>query len=85
MQVLVRELRSLPTWLLREYLEELGGQVTADDCITGPGWQARIIKMEDFSIGSLSVGQIRLEWQGNDLAYQTVWPQLEQKLARAGG
>jgi hypothetical protein len=80
-----RELRSLPAWLLRAYLEELGGRVTSDDCICGDGWQARLEQMEDYAIGSLRVGQVRLIWKGNDRALQEVWPRLEQKLARAGG
>lgn len=75
----------MPAWLLREYLEELGGHVASDDCICGEGWQARLIAMEDYVIGSLRVGQVRLEWKGNDLALLQVWPRLEQKLARAGG
>ena len=80
-----RELRSLPIWLLREYLIELGGQVGPDGNAVGPGWQARLTPMEDFVLGSLRVGQLRLEWEGNESAHQVFWPKLEQKLMRAGG
>jgi len=79
------ELRSLPGWLLQEYVEELGGRLQSDGWLHGEGWQVRITPIEDFRIGSLSVGQIRLEWQGELAAYQRVWPQLEKKLMRAGG
>lgn len=85
MHHVTRELRSLPLWLLREYMEELGGQITSDDCITGPGWEARLTKVEDFSIGSLRVGQVRLDWKGDDQALASFWPKLEQRLMRAGG
>lgn len=85
MHTFIRELRSMPIWLLREYLEQVGGEVSSDDCICGSGWQARLTQMDDYVIGSLRVGQVQLEWKGNDLAVQQVWPLLEQKLARAGG
>lgn len=85
MHIFTRELRSMPIWLIREYLEELGGSVTSDDCISGEGWQACLTAMEDYVIGSLRVGQVHLEWKGNDRALEQVWPRLEQKLARAGG
>lgn len=84
-QVFTRELRSLPAWLLCEYLVDLGGAVGPDGTITGPGWSAAITQIEDFAIGSLRVGQIRLVWQGDEQAVETVWPQVEQKLQRAGG
>lgn len=80
MHTITRELRSLPIGLLRKYLEELGGRITSDDCISGEGWQARLTQLEDFIIDSLHVAQVRLEWRGNEQAYQTCWQQLEQKL-----
>ncbi len=84
-QVFTRELRSLPAWLLCEYLEELGGVAGPSGAVSGPGWHATITQMEDFVIGSLRVGQIRLDWQGSEQAVEEVWPRIEQKLLRAGG
>jgi len=81
----VRELRALPLWLLREYLLDLGGSEQPDGSLAGPGWQARLTQLENFTIGSLSVGQIRLEWQAEEAANARVWPELEKKLLRAGG
>ncbi|GAP13105.1 hypothetical protein LARV_00847 [Longilinea arvoryzae] len=80
-----RELRALPLWLMRDYLLELGGVEKPDGSIEGDGWQARLTQLEDFSIGSLKVGQIRLEWQAEEAANARVWPILEKKLLRAGG
>lgn len=80
-----RELRALPLWLLREYLQELGGTAQPDGSLRGEGWQARITPIEDFVIGSLRVGQIRFEWQAEPAAHARVWPELEKKLLRAGG
>ena len=65
----VREIRALPIWLLREYLEGAGGRSLDDGAVEGPGWIARLTQIEDYRIGSLAVGQVRLE----------------PKLLRAGG
>ena len=81
----VCELRSLPIWLMREYLLDLGGSEQPDGSLAGPGWQARLTQLENFTIGSLSVGQIRLEWQADEDAQARVWPELEKKLLRVGG
>lgn len=85
MQHYSRELRSLPIWLLGEYLQEVGAQPVGGWAYQGEGWQAQIVQLEDFVIGSLRVGQVRLDWQGDDRAQQLVWPLIEQKLMRAGG
>lgn len=83
----VVELRSMPLWLMQAYLEELGGVLGEDGWISGQaeGWKARLTPMEDFVLGSLRVGQVRMEWQGDDPAYQTVWPLIRKKLIRGGG
>ena len=80
-----RELRSLPIWLLGEYLQEVGGQPAPGWLYRGEGWHAQITQIEDFTIGSLRVGQVRLDWEGDEQAHQLVWPLIEQKLMRAGG
>lgn len=85
MQQFLYELRSMPIWLLQIYLEEIGGSSVADGSFSGDGWNAKIEKMDDFQIGSLRVGQIGLEWWGNEQAIKNVLPLLEQKMMRAGG
>lgn len=79
------ELRSMPAWLMQQYLHDLGGLLQEDGSFKGTGWQAKIDKMPDFQIGSLKVGQIMLEWQGDDQAVKDVLPLLETKMLRAGG
>ncbi len=79
------ELRSLPDWLMRAYLVELGGSLQPDGSVTGEGWQARLEPMEDFVIGSLRVGQVRLVWCGDVLALESIWPLVQKKLVRGGG
>lgn len=85
MDNLVFELRSMPVWLLQSYLEEIGGQRNPDGQYSGDGWSAKIEEMEDYKIGSLSVGRVRLIFNGDKNAIQITLPQLEQKMMRAGG
>jgi hypothetical protein len=49
------------------------------------GWQIRLTQLKDYRIGSLQVGQVRLEWRADELAQAHTWPLLEKKLLRAGG
>jgi hypothetical protein len=85
-----RVLRSLPLWLLREYLVELGG-VPSDGAaesathLNGPGWQADLQQIEDFAVGSLVVGQVRLTVTAGEMVAEQLFPLLDQKLLRAGG
>ena len=61
MQHIVREMRGIPYFLLMEYLQELGGTSISADQVQGLGWSVKLTKMEPFRLGSLSVGQTRLE------------------------
>lgn len=85
MATLDMELRAVPIWLLRHYITDIGGQEAPDGWLHGEGWQVRLTQIEDFQIGSLRVGQVRFEMQGDDAVVAAVWQQLEPKLIRAGG
>ena len=80
-----RVVTGVPLWLLRAYLEELGGRPDADGLLRGDGWQARLAQVEDYQIGSLRVGQVRLELDGQAEAVDRVRRALEPRLMRAGG
>jgi len=80
-----REIRGVPMWVVREYLEQLGGQSKADGWLQGPGWKARLTPLDDYRIGSLCVGQVRLELQGVAKAVAEVREALEKRLLWAGG
>ena len=80
-----RTLRSLPVWLLQEYLLELGGKLEEDGSVRGNGWKAHIRELDDFQVGSLRVGQVRLEVKAADDVVDDFMPVLEKKLLRAGG
>ena len=77
-------MRGIPFFLLKEYLEELGGTSTSEHRMEGPGWQADLIKMEPFRIGSLSVGQTRLIFEIEDQLADEFMERFELKTLRAG-
>jgi hypothetical protein len=90
-----RVLRGIPRWLLREYLEDLGGKATAaeaEDNTTGAadvleadGWQATLTQMDDFHVGSLSSGQVRLTVNGDPDEVRGMLARLAPRLTRGGG
>ena len=44
MQTIVHEMRGIPYYLLKEYLQELGGKLVGEDLIEGDGWSVKIEK-----------------------------------------
>ncbi len=84
MQEIVREMRGIPFFLLREYLEELGGTALSDDQVQGPGWSVKLVRMEPFRLGSLSVGQTRLEMKIEDELVDDFIERFGKKTLRAG-
>lgn len=79
-----RQIRGIPLWLLREYLEELGGTAVSETRVEGEGWQIALEKMEPFALGSLRVGQVMMTITGDDDAVAALMPDLEKKTMRAG-
>lgn len=67
---------------MQAYLEEVGGKLNVDNWFEGSGWKAKINKIDDFIVGSTRVGQVRLEWWGDEQAVRMVLPQLERLMAR---
>ncbi len=86
MLTIIREIRSIPPQLLKEYLQELGGTLVAEDHVQGPGWSVRLEAMEPFQLGSLVVGQTRLimDFDGDEIA-QHFLERFALKTMRAGG
>jgi hypothetical protein len=74
----------IPLWLLVEYLEDLGGEAAGEGRVKGDGWTASIIKIEPNRVGSLRVGRVQLELQGDPDAIAALKPRLEMKTMRAG-
>ena len=77
--------RAVALWLLRAYLEALGGQAQANGGVASEGWQARLTQLADAEVGSLRLGQVRLELSGDEAAVARLQVALRPKLLRAGG
>jgi hypothetical protein len=90
-----RVLRGIPRWLLVDYLESLGGSTVGsgdgialkpdEDLVVGDGWQARLTQLEDFRVGSLSSGQVRLVVTGDPDEVRGMLARLAPRLFRGGG
>ena len=90
-----RTLRGIPRWLLVDYLEDLGGSAVEEgagldltpdeDFVVGDGWQARVTQLEDFRIGSLSSGQVKLVVTGDPDEVRGMLARLAPRLFRGGG
>jgi hypothetical protein len=85
MQTIVREMRGIPYFLLKEYLQEMGGTLEEENLIRAEGWSVTLEKMEPFRIGSLSVGQTRLTIEIEDHLVEPFLAQFGKKTLRAGG
>jgi hypothetical protein len=85
MQTIVHEMRGIPLWLLREYLQEMGGTAIDDHFVQADGWNVHLTRLEPFRLGSLEVGQTRLEIEIEDQLVETFMQQFSKKTLRAGG
>ncbi len=85
MQTIVHEMRGIPYFLLKEYLQELGGRLADDNLVIGDGWKVSLERMEPFRIGSLSVGQTRLTMELEDRIAEDFQERFLKKTLRAGG
>jgi len=85
-----RVIRGIPLWLVRGYLEDLGAgpinEPTRERAtLAADTWTATLEQVEDFRIGSLRVGQVRLTLTGEDAALRPMLAALEKRLFRGGG
>ncbi len=77
-------IHAIPLWLLREYLEELGGRATGETTVEGEGWTAVLEKLPDRRIGSLRIGLVQMTVTAEDEAMAKLRPGLDRKTMRAG-
>jgi hypothetical protein len=75
----------IPLWLMKKYLADLGGVETAEDVMTGDGWQASLKKSEPARLGSLVVGRIEVEFSGDQPTLDELFERLHWKTLRGGG
>jgi len=80
-----REICGIPLWLMQEYLLEMDGTLVEEGMVEGDGWKVQLTKIEDYQIGSLRVGQIRVDMSGDPEGFARLKVMIEPKLLRAGG
>ena len=80
----LEETHSIPLWLLRDYLTEVGGEAESENRVTGDGWTAVLTKLEPRHVGSLRVGQVKIEFEGQPDALAHMQTQFHKKTMRAG-
>ena len=85
MQNITREMMGIPLWLLREYLEEMGGTAINDNLIHADSWKVTLTKMEPFKLGSLEVGQVLVEIEIDENHSDVFFKKFNLKTLRAGG
>ncbi len=83
-RTIIREIRGIPFFLLKEYLAELGGSVSSEGRVEGPGWWAELERMEPFRIGSLSVGQTKVTLEIDEHLADDFMDRFALKTLRAG-
>ena len=85
MQTIVHEIRGIPFFLLKIYLQEMGGRLEKRNLVVGEGWRAHLKRIEPFRIGSLVVGQTRLTLDIEETLVDDFMARLGKKTLRAGG
>ena len=84
MKILVRELRGIPYFLLKEYLQEMGGVLAGENIVRGNGWTVTLEHMEPYRLGSLEVGQNRLTMEIDEHVAKDFLQRFDMKTLRAG-
>lgn len=85
MRIIEHVMRGIPYFLMKEYLQELGGTLIDEDTIRGDGWTVTIKKMEPFRLGSLEVGQNHLTMELEERIADDFIERFRMKTLRAGG
>ena len=78
-------MRGIPYFLLKEYLQEMGGTLIEENFLQGDGWSVRLERMEPFRLGSLEVGQTRLTMELEERVAEDFQQRFFKKTLRAGG
>ncbi|MEW6285855.1 MAG: DUF1952 domain-containing protein [Chloroflexota bacterium] len=84
MQTIVREIRGIPLFLLKEYLQEMGGTMEGENVVRAEGWTVTLERMEPFRLGSLAVGQTHLTIEIEDHLVDDFLARFGKKTLRAG-
>ncbi len=76
---------NIPLWLMEEYLQRMGAQRVGEEWQHPVGWRAQLHPAEDYQLGSLRVGRLRLRLYGDMDAIGRAEETLQVYLLRGGG
>ena len=85
MKFIEQEMCGIPYYLLKEYLQELGGELINENLVQGDGWSVQLEPMEPFRLGSLEIGQTRLKMELEERVAEDFQERFFKKTLRAGG
>jgi hypothetical protein len=74
-----RVYRSLPLWLARDYLCELGGRARDAQTIQGERWRAELSDAPDIVLGAMRIGQIEIVFDGDAEILQSLVAAFEKR------
>lgn len=82
-----REFRGISKRLAANYLENLGGERLDDDGdrIEGDGWSAELSEKKVNPVGSITLNEVRIQFEGDESALPPLVERFAQKAMRAGG
>ena len=80
----------VPLWLMKEYLEQLGAQASAEGdeaepVLVADGWRAELRKAAPRHLGSLVIGGTTVTFSGDAQALAAMFERLHWKTLRGGG
>jgi hypothetical protein len=79
------ELRNVPLMRIQEYLVEAGGTLTGERSAAGDRWRARLDKLDDVRLFTITVPRDLLIIEGEADAARAVADFMRRKTMRGGG
>jgi hypothetical protein len=80
-----REYRGISRRLAVKYLENLGGEAVGDGRVEGDGWRADLDERKVNPVGSITLNEVTVEFEGDEEALGPLIERFAQKAIRAGG
>ena len=82
---IIHDYYSVPVWMMKGYLEQLGGREQAENEFLGDGWRASLSAAPWRQIGSLRVGGTRAQFDGPPEVLAALFARLHPLTLRGGG
>jgi hypothetical protein len=80
-----RQYRGVPLWGIRNYLTELNGKSTEENCVSGPGWSATLREAEPVTLGPLRFNTVYVAIEGEASALDRLFAAFDKSMLRPRG